>query len=165
MKEKTSKHRDRSEYRKEYREKNPHYGRWRAIIDRCTTGSNPAFKNYGGRGIRVCHEWKSYKRFKKWAETSGYMKGLTLERIDNNGPYSPDNCCWATRCEQANNRRNNIRHTIDGDELTISQCASDLGVSYNETYFAHQILSDDDFADTFRIGLRQGFRATPFSWF
>lgn len=107
------------------------YGIWGNIKRRCTKENNPAYKDYGGRGIKMCKEWmNSFETFYEWAISNGYDKSLTIDRIDNNGDYSPENCRWVTQKVQANNTRSNHIITYNGKSMTMSQWAEYLGVNY-----------------------------------
>lgn len=99
------------------------------MIERCEKEYSVVYKHYGGRGIAVCDEWHDFSAFMEWALNNGYSESLTIDRIDNNKGYSPDNCKWATMTEQANNKRNNVRITVNGETMTINQWARALGIN------------------------------------
>lgn len=104
---------------------------WQSMKQRCCDKNHCNYRHYGGRGIRVCKEWSnSFEKFYCWAKESGYNNSLTIERINVNGNYSPDNCKWISKNEQANNKRNN--HLVDykGGKYTISQLSEISGISY-----------------------------------
>lgn len=94
---------------------------WRGMLKRCDATSGEAFEKYAGRGISVCDEWRDFVSFADWANVNGYADDLTIERIDNDGNYCPDNCRWATSAEQARNRRNSRYETIGGIRKTLSE--------------------------------------------
>jgi hypothetical protein len=101
-----------------------------SMVQRCTKPNSIKYKDYGGRGIKICKEWLvDNTAFYTWAKVSGYKKGLTLERIDNDGDYCPENCKWATWEEQANNKRSSTLITFEGKTKTLSQWSKETGIS------------------------------------
>lgn len=119
--------RRRSPARKHGYSKTPMWRIWQSMIQRCTKAYSPAFKNYGGRGIKVCNRWlNNFETF--LADMGERPAGLTLERKDNNGPYAPENCVWATRIEQMRNTRTTIRVTIDSETRSLSDWSRVLGL-------------------------------------
>ena len=101
------------------------------MIQRCTNPQGPKFKNYGGRGIHVCKEWREdFLSFYNWAIESGYSEILSIDRIDVNGNYTPDNCRWANSKTQMNNMTTNVYLEYNGKKQTISQWADEVGINY-----------------------------------
>lgn len=100
--------------------------RWSAMLTRCR-GRGRDGANYGGRGIQVCEAWHSFERFCQWANQAGYQPELTLDRINVNGHYSPDNCRWATRKMQSRNQRRTIMHR----GVPIAELAELTGTSWS----------------------------------
>ena len=105
------------------------YHIWNGMIGRCTHPSYPSYERYGAKGISVCQEWMTFENFEKWALKNGYEKTLSLDRLDNEKDYSPDNCRWSTFKEQENNRSNNRKLVYRGQEKTVSEWAEALGVN------------------------------------
>lgn len=104
---------------------------WFSMINRCHSPKDKAYKNYGGRGIYVCERWRGLDGFANFLHDMGHRpsKDLSLDRKDNDQGYSPENCRWATRTEQARNRRSNRLLTIDGDTAPVATWAERSGIS------------------------------------
>ena len=105
----------------------PTYASWRSMKNRCTNSNNPAYKNYGERGITVCERWNKFENF--LADMGEKPKGLTIERTDNNSGYSPENCYYATTKEQNRNTRRNRIIKYDGREQCLAAWAEEIGIS------------------------------------
>lgn len=105
----------------------PEYRAWRSMINRCTNPNVPNYHSYGGRGITVCESWFDFASF--ISDMGTRPTGMSLERVNNEMGYSPENCIWATREQQANNRRTNKYITHNGMTQTISQWAREKGIA------------------------------------
>lgn len=101
------------------------------ILSRCYKPYNINYKRYGAKGIKMCKEWKnSYANFYNWAIKNGYSESLTIDRIDGNLGYSPENCRWVTYKEQNNNRCSNVYFVYQGKRKTMMEWSEQLGISY-----------------------------------
>lgn len=108
------------------------YRIWIGIKRRCTNENYKHYYNYGGRGITICKEWlHDYPAFKKWSLENGYTDDLTIDRIDNDKGYSPDNCRWTTMQVQSNNTRVNRLITYNGETHTVADWGRITGIDGN----------------------------------
>lgn len=106
------------------------YTIWSLMKARCFNPNRREYPAYGGRNITVCKEWLDFENFMKWSMSNGYSELLTLDRIDNNGNYCPENCRWVSRKDQSNNTRKNRMITHNGQTKPITQWANDNGLPY-----------------------------------
>lgn len=112
--------------------KHPLFKIWIGIKERCYNKKRAAYSNYGGRGITVCPEWlNDFQAFYDWAMANGWEKGLTIDRIDNNGNYTPENCRWATRKLQARNQRSNSHIEYNGRTKILIEWCEELNLHYD----------------------------------
>lgn len=104
------------------------YGVWNGMKTRCQNPNSKYYSDYGGRGVKVCDEWQNYIGFKQWAISSGYREKLSIERIDVNGDYCPNNCIWIPLSEQNYNKRNTRHINYNGKSYTIKEVAEITGL-------------------------------------
>ena len=100
---------------------------------RCYNSNDSDYSDYGGRGITICPEWlgeHGFENFTKWSMENGYVKNLSIDRINVNGNYEPSNCRWATNEEQARNKRNTVKIVLNGEEKDLKQISDEYGVNY-----------------------------------
>ncbi|MGI9492282.1 MAG: hypothetical protein ACR2QF_07795 [Geminicoccaceae bacterium] len=114
--------------------KHPLYGIWRSIISRCTNPNNEAYDNYGGRGVNICDRWRN--DFYAFVSDMGPKpsRNHSIERGDNDGPYAPWNCKWATKKTQARNKRNNIVVKWEGQAMILKDAAELAGIPYKTAW-------------------------------
>lgn len=123
--------------------RNGYYNSWQNMKSRCLRPSHPKYHRYGGRGIKICEEWLSIEGFAKWALESGWEHGLSIDRIDNDGDYCPENCRWITA--HANSRKKSttkitfdqaqeIRRRLDAGE-DCAALAEEYGVVHGTIWF------------------------------
>lgn len=111
------------------------YHIWIAMKARCNNPTAHAYEQYGGREIKVCPEWNdNYLNFKDWALSHGYNDNLSIDRIDNNKGYEPDNCRWVSPLKQANNKRNNNYLVYQNETKTIAEWARQFNINYKWFY-------------------------------
>lgn len=107
------------------------YREWSSIKTRCCYKTSERYKDYAPRGIQMCKEWEqSFEAFRDWAYANGYADNLSIERINNDKGYQPDNCKWIPLNEQANNRRTSYAFTKDGVTKNLAEWCKDYGVNY-----------------------------------
>lgn len=111
------------------------YAVWIEMLLRCNNPEDKAYKHYGGRGIKVCKEWQDYLVFKECAYSHGYNENAkrhecSIDRIDVNGNYCPENCRWATNAEQSVNKQDTVYVELNGERMALSQAAEKLRMNY-----------------------------------
>lgn len=115
------------------------YKIWKGIKQRCLNPNCPAYKSYGGRGITMYQEWQNdFMSFYDWAINNGYNDNLSIDRIDNNKGYSPNNCRWANSKIQNNNKRNNIKIIVNNETKTLVDLSKELQINYFTLYQRHR---------------------------
>ena len=114
----------------------PIYKRWNNMISRCYQPLNPQYGDYGGRGISVCDEWKNnFESYESWCLLNGYKKGLSVDRINNNDGYKPENCRMTTPIVQIMNRRTTIKINDNGKTIKFADWVRDNNFNYAKAYY------------------------------
>lgn len=107
------------------------YRIWLSMRTRCNNKKRHDYKEYGGRGIKVCNEWDNYENFRDWSLMNGYANNLSIDRIDNNSGYSSDNCRWTTQSQQMRNTRKNKFLEFNGERKTLVEWSEITGIKYH----------------------------------
>lgn len=111
------------------------YAIWKGMKSRCFNKNRKHYKDYGGRGITVCQEWKDdFESFYEWSIANGYSDDLSIDRINSDGNYEPSNCRWADGITQGNNKTNNAVIEFNGVAHTLSEWAGITGIKYATLY-------------------------------
>lgn len=125
--------------------KNPLYGVWTEMKKRCYNPNQKTYGYYGGRGIKVCNEWINNPiAFVNWSEANGYKQGLTIDRINTNGNYEPNNCRWVTLKENQNNRRSNVIIEYQDIEYTIQELVEKIAIVDRSCFYHRYYISNWD---------------------
>ena len=103
---------------------------WRAMLHRCYKETDEHYDYYGGRGIKVCDDWHNFETFQEWALANGYADNLTIDRLDGNKDYCPENCSWATMTVQNNHKSDTKWLTYKGKTQSLSDWCRELGLDY-----------------------------------
>jgi hypothetical protein len=104
------------------------YNIWHTMRQRCDYPKHIGYASYGGRGIRVCDEWTAFESFRDWSLQNGYADKLQIDRIDNDGGYSPENCRWVTVRQNSANKRNNRVLVIGGESMNVAEWSRRTGI-------------------------------------
>lgn len=115
------------------------YRIWKDMYRRCYSSDRADYLSYGGRGIKVADDWHNFRAFAVWALSNGYNTTLTLDRIDNDGPYSPENCRWVSWQAQFNNRRSSKHITAFGETKTLLDWSQDQRCSVTYGALKHRL--------------------------
>lgn len=137
------------------------YSIWLNMRGRCLIKTDPAYSNYGGRGIRICEEWNDFNNFWEWSKESGYMDKLTIDRRDNNGDYCPENCRWVNRKTQNNNKRSNDFLTYKGVTKTRQEWAEEYNIEVDHLRYLLKML-DKDIEFIIDRMLKRGYKQQKF---
>lgn len=105
------------------------YRTWSGMKRRCLNPNHKSYSDYGGRGITVCNEWLHFEPFYEWAMANGYRDDLSIDRIDNDKGYCPENCRWVSDKAQANNRSTNRLLTLNGETHNITEWSEITGIN------------------------------------
>lgn len=137
------------------------YNIWKSMNQRCYNKNAISYKHYGGRGIKVCSEWRGndgFLNFYNWAINNGYSEELTIDRIDNDGNYEPLNCRWETNINQQNNKSNNTYIEYLGKTYTLAQLSKKYNI--NSDTLSQRIRNDWDLHDALTIPVKKGNNQT-----
>lgn len=127
---------------------------WIKMRGRCEKEYCAGYKYYGSRGIKVCNEWQEFVPFRDWALNNGYRKDLTIERVDVNGNYCPENCCWTPLNEQMRNRTDRVWYTYNGKTQLLSGWAKDLNTDVRTLWARIHVLGWS-IEDTLTLGCHE----------
>ena len=123
-----------------YAKKEKLYSVWLGMRKRCYCKTDQHYEYYGARGVEICQEWANdYSAFRDWAMSNGYREGLSIDRIDADGDYSPQNCRWATNIVQQNNRRMCINLTYNGETHTLKEWSKIRNINYQTLYQRYRL--------------------------